>query len=496
MHTRQAKWLVAFIIFACLLFLIELRGMGAAVMLLVASGYFVTLSKVEMIRVVQATPVLIYPLLALFSCIWSEAPAITLRLSLQFLLTAGIGVLLYRTIPFRIFVSALFAASLWACAAGLSMSLQGVLVGLPMAGVAESKNMMAFFTGLLALSATAIFTDRGSSHLLRLASIGGGLFGVLCLFLAQSAGALVGTFLGMGVIFAARFFQSAAAVVRLTIVVAVLLLLPVGILAQSLLASEATEFSEDVLGKDATLTGRTYLWSRAGEYIAEKPLVGHGYGAFWRQGSVEPEGLWQMYGITTRSGFNFHNQFIEALMDVGYVGLVVFVGMLLLTMATLATRLLRGGSPELPFYAGMFVALAVRTPVESVMLTQFNIIAILLFMCSCAAIYGHEATPVRLALGARRRRLRRQKQDKGLVQRRTVLKRRREKRVVQVRAPRAVVRQRKRRGKRVLRQTKAGAFRAAPTGQTTIVEETREAAASAPAPVDAIRAPTEDALTP
>jgi exopolysaccharide production protein ExoQ len=59
--------------------------------------------------------------------------------------------------------------------------------------------------------------------------------------------------------------------------------------------------------------------------IAEKPLLGHGFQAFWRQGNADAEGLWRFAGIDGRTGFNFHNTGVELLMQFGWLG-ALFVG--------------------------------------------------------------------------------------------------------------------------------------------------------------------------
>jgi exopolysaccharide production protein ExoQ len=459
MHTRQAKWLAVFAAFTPLFFQIQLKGLGILIMLAVLGGYVITLSKAEMLRVLKVTPILAYPLLALLSSFWSEAPALTFRLSLQFLITAGIGIIFYRTVPFRTFLTALFGAALLACVCAPFFDPTSIPRGDPLTGVAGSKNMMAFYASLAAMAGLAIALDRQIRVRTRGIAVVGGIYSAIIMVLAQSAGAMVGTVIGAGVLLAARFFMVASGSVRTLIVVAVLLMLPVGVISQQVVTSEAATFGEDVLGKDiSTLTGRTYLWERAGQYISEKPIVGHGYSAFWRQGSVEAEGLWRAYNIRNRAGFNFHNQFYEVLVDVGYLGLAVFVSMLLLSAVALAMRLLRERSPELPFVAAMFVVLAVRMPVESVMLNTFSVFTITLFLLTTASIYGQGDGPVRAAVSreARRQRIRNVKQDKGLMQLRATPKKasRKSRQVVQTRAPRAVVGRRVKRGKRVLRQTR------------------------------------------
>ena len=87
-------------------------------------------------------------------------------------------------------------------------------------------------------------------------------------------------------------------------------------------------------GKDSTLTGRTYLWAQGWEAAAQAPMLGAGYQAYWVQGFPEAERLWEEFYITTRSGFHFHNTYIEVLVELGFVGFAL----LALVMARVLAR--------------------------------------------------------------------------------------------------------------------------------------------------------------
>lgn len=78
------------------------------------------------------------------------------------------------------------------------------------------------------------------------------------------------------------------------------------------------------LGKDPTMSGRTGIWQAVLYHIQERPLLGFGRSAFWAQGSI--------YAIRAgeRVGARYvpphaHNGFLDLLLDVGVVGLSLFV---------------------------------------------------------------------------------------------------------------------------------------------------------------------------
>ena len=77
----------------------------------------------------------------------------------------------------------------------------------------------------------------------------------------------------------------------------------------------------ELLGRDATLTGRTQIWSALGGMIAERPWLGYGYGTFWEAGSVPGE---KVRTLLEWDAPTAHNGWLEVLLSVGYVGLVLF----------------------------------------------------------------------------------------------------------------------------------------------------------------------------
>jgi len=72
-----------------------------------------------------------------------------------------------------------------------------------------------------------------------------------------------------------------------------------------------------------TFTGRVFVWESALKLIQEQPFIGYGYGA---GGSV----LYYFHGLTSEwSTHSAHNIFIHQLLDLGILGLILLVSMLL-----------------------------------------------------------------------------------------------------------------------------------------------------------------------
>jgi O-antigen ligase len=78
-----------------------------------------------------------------------------------------------------------------------------------------------------------------------------------------------------------------------------------------------------VLGKDATLTGRTNIWQGVMFEIHKRPLLGYGYGAVWDDKS----GWGPVYWITKIAGFragHAHNSWLEQWLGLGVAGLAAW----------------------------------------------------------------------------------------------------------------------------------------------------------------------------
>jgi O-antigen ligase len=78
----------------------------------------------------------------------------------------------------------------------------------------------------------------------------------------------------------------------------------------------------ELVGKDATLTGRTEIWGYAIPYIYQRPLLGWGYGAFW---STENPAAWEIANTIHWYAPEAHNGLLEILLSSGLVGAVWFI---------------------------------------------------------------------------------------------------------------------------------------------------------------------------
>lgn len=110
---------------------------------------------------------------------------------------------------------------------------------------------------------------------------------------------------------------------------------------------------------DTTLTGRTAIWEETIRVGLRRPLLGHGFGAFWLGDLGVSSTLHGPLGWTVLSA---HNAFIDIWLDLGGVGILLLAGWL----TTLAARIVRTVSSEpltpgtaaLPFVFVHFLVMA------------------------------------------------------------------------------------------------------------------------------------------
>jgi O-antigen ligase len=194
-------------------------------------------------------------------------------------------------------------------------------------GTFDHKNVMAPAL-ILALITIVLFERRYIVKIPFIAIIGVLLIG------SQSATGISGVIVAFaGWLWIRRFNRQDARFSSAFVFLSVILLL---------LAIVITVFSLPLLtglyGKDLTFTGRTQIWSASWWASKEQPWTGFGYGGVWFKPSDYPT-----FDINQRIGFpafHAHNGALDLLLNLGAIGLGLFIILLLSTMAG-AWRLLR-----------------------------------------------------------------------------------------------------------------------------------------------------------
>lgn len=352
-------------------------GWDISVLLYLAAGASIAISTRAQIgrTLVTCWPLLIMPLLCLTSAMWSDAPDITLKQGSELSATFIFAIIIGRRITGVELAAAILVGSFLVCLLNLYDQRQALSV--PLVGLMGSKNEMAFLSELLLLSAAAVIAEPKFPIQLRLFGLAGLAVGLVVVVLARSAGAWVTADVVMFTFVVLAVLSRFSGIGRGLIIVAALLCLSPLAFVYKDVENLAQTVQTQYLHKDATLTGRTQIWAVAKTEIAESPVIGHGYNAFWRQGNLDAEGIWQMMGIASRSGFNFHNQFLEEQVDFGAVGFSIFIGVLIYIGAGAIWKSLTTPSVGAAFMVSIVVMLYSRLPVESTLIGTWNLYTLL-----------------------------------------------------------------------------------------------------------------------
>ena len=378
--------LAAVLTFAALAALVLNSMIGSlAALVFIACGGLLILTNIPQTvdSVMRWWVVLLLPAYCLLTALWSQYPDNTLRYGLQLTFTLVVGVVITGRMSTTTLMRGLFVV--YAVGVVLSVVIGRNGGGVAWNGIFGSKNAFAAHIAVFALISVAMVADRGAHPLLRMAALGGALICGPLLVLAQSAGASLMVVPCVAIIVLVLLtgrlspYQKLFLAALVAVVLAALALVVVTV-GDALLA--------DVLegsGKDPTLTGRTELWAAGQSFIAERPLQGLGYRAFWVIGFAPAEELWSMFFVPSGAGFNFHNTYISNAVEIGLIGLglqilIIYGGGLM----SAAYAILRPNAAN-AMLLGLQVLLILRSFIEVEVFFEFSVRSIL---AVCTFIYA------------------------------------------------------------------------------------------------------------
>jgi len=221
--------------------------------------------------------------------------------------------------------------------------------------------------------------DRASAPVARAMGVIGGLATLPLLYMSKSGTSIVTAALAELVLLGNLALSRLPGRVRSQVLLALAVsLLPMALLV-GFAGDVATDFIVNVMGKDTTLTGRTLLWQHAFTLIPAHPLGGVGAGAFWLQDTVEAEGLWHAFHVEARAGFHFHNTYIEAAIELGYIGAAVLIGTVLSAARLCLGWSWREGSVAAALFVSIMFCLIMRSFVEIDIMAPFAVGTFLLY---------------------------------------------------------------------------------------------------------------------
>jgi exopolysaccharide production protein ExoQ len=277
---------------------------------------------------VRQQPLMLFVLaLAFASALWSYDPTQTVRSALHLLGATLVGIFIgfhYRpsglmrtlfwvsiVLLLLTFVSAMIAPEVAETKVGGATGWEGLLGNKNRLGSVTTIALIVFLAGTV------------GNRVERAWGLALTIFAVLVVVLAQAATSYVAAITGVGVV--------------VWLVVAHRASLPLGVVILVLLAGIATaayvsvtyiDVFTDLLGRDETLTKRTYVWQDALAIIAERPWLGHGLGVVWGLG----EQSWLPDVETTSWAVHAHNGYLDLATELGLIAAAAAVLHLIVTL--------------------------------------------------------------------------------------------------------------------------------------------------------------------
>jgi O-antigen ligase len=284
-----------------------------------------------------AAAVIGYILVVTASIGWADDPGLAARRIVVFLvlsLTAYTLARVWSLVDFLRFV-ALGCASVLIASVAVEIvhhAFQPLAADYRLSGLTHA-NIHAVEAAVLILSALALarMEPERRRRYWTLAGIG-----LVMLLLTRSRTSVAGVVAGLAAVPLLTMSRRRLLVVLLAGSVAALL---VGVFLPDLLADPRGFL---LLGRTAatadvgTMTGRTDIWRALLVYIAERPVLGYGFGSFWT-----PE---RMEAVSLELGWlvpHAHSTYVETQLELGAVGLACFVSAIVLGIGIAARGVLR-----------------------------------------------------------------------------------------------------------------------------------------------------------
>ncbi len=302
----------------------------------------------ESLRAVLHNPLLwALTALAFVSAFWSIDPAVTERRAVAVLFTTLAALAIGSRYDWpglaRVLATAYAGLALASFLVGVLLPSYGRMADVfpgSWRGVYFDKNGLGdgMTIGVMVFLAAAVL-DGGRRRLW--AALAG--LALLLVLLSGSKTSLVSLLIGLGAmggVAAARRGPAMAVGVTFAAVVGI------GLFAVFVASDPAAVLG--LLGKDATLTGRTQIWTAVLRQIHQRPWTGFGYGAIW----TDESGWGPLAWIAKQAKFkphHSHNGWLEIWLGLGYVGLTAWTALFVQTLAAAAVSVYRSRGAYLAF---------------------------------------------------------------------------------------------------------------------------------------------------
>jgi exopolysaccharide production protein ExoQ len=142
----------------------------------------------------------------------------------------------------------------------------------------------------------------------------------------------------------------------------------IGLVFYALITENANQLVGS-FGKDLTLTGRTNFWPLVLDKIWENPILGYGFGAFWRGLEGPSAYVWNASSFKTP---NAHNGYLDLLLELGLVGLLVHIASFVVAFGKSLAYVRNIQTPDSFWPTLLFCYIVLSNLTESSLMVQNN----------------------------------------------------------------------------------------------------------------------------
>lgn len=340
-------------------------------LILVVSVIMAIRYRDNIIRALPAmAPVLAFLALCLLSALWSDYPMITIRRSGTAITTALWGAYLASRFSLRdIIILVAEAIGIIAVASlivtvlfpgiGIDTLLDSSFSGIPgWKGILSDKNSLGIVMATGAVSMFYLVLTPSGRRRDQAYWFLGFLLCAGLLYLSQSRTGWIAAMIGLIACLAGRSMYRRPPIGLVILSWIVLLGVPLVLFVLSDLGT----FTE-LVGKNATLTGRVELWRVVLPYGAQKPWLGYGYGAFWIAKSPLTQEIWSI--LNSYKPPHAHNGWIETYLELGLVGCAVVALQMFQILINAVRATLGGRDVDAPYLLMIVVMMLLFNMVEA-----------------------------------------------------------------------------------------------------------------------------------
>ena len=350
-----------------------------------AAAYFVgsmiMFARQTMPSVSRAWPTLLIPLFCIASALWAPSASDAIRKGLLFALTSIVAIYAATRVSGRNIL--LIFMSVETIAALMTLRSPQIVDG-AWTGIFGQKNFLAMNMFILYICALAVALDKGSWRWFRLTAL---LIAPVALALVVFAKSGTTTIMVIGATAALlghAFLWQPASRIRhmrfLLVLTGAAFAIILALVLFGFMQFDAQASVLNALGKDSTLTGRTYLWETAQREMAENPWLGRGADGFWRSEYGAANTILEFFHYDHYVKFSFHNSYLENGVAFGYPGYWATVFLAAWALWRPGVNWLKNQNTVNAAFLILAAMIIIRSTTEIDLALEFSATATLLFM--------------------------------------------------------------------------------------------------------------------